>query len=73
MSNITEWLWTISSGDDNDKYAQAATRIEKLEASMFKAYCAGYELGHDMANENIYSPPNEWVEEWPRIRAELSE
>ena len=72
MSELTDWLWTMSDSR-KDNLAQAAKRIEELEASMFAAYCAGYEMGHAMANENIYSPPEEWAEDWPEIQIKILE
>ncbi len=59
---------------------RAADRIAELEARAvtedgvaFRAYCEGYEKGHNDTVESHYAPPGDYPEEWPEIRAALQE
>lgn len=65
-SNANEW---VKAKDGQVEELQ--TELRAAEALQFKAYCAGYESGHNDTVESHYAPPVDYPEEWEEIVNDL--
>ena len=52
---------------------KAEQQLAEREQVAFRAYCEGYEKGHNDTVEGAYIPPIEYPEEWPETLAALLE
>ena len=75
MSDLTKRLrkHPVICMDKQNITSDAADRIDVLEAALFKAYCEGYEQGHDHTVDGYYDSPAFNPGVWPEIKEMILE